>query len=102
MYFNGMPYLGKGAWDGTYNGFSTEKVFIDTEQLRHIGIFGCGTFLCQFYLSGVPRDRLVFQGENSHRIAPKGSMVVGPSPPCHCHCDGNCENCRCARKRKSA
>ncbi len=25
MYFNGMPYLGKGAWDGTYNGFSTES-----------------------------------------------------------------------------
>ena len=78
------------------------KVFIDTEQLGQIGIFGCGTFLCQFYLSGVPRERLVFLGENGYRIAPKGSMVVASSQPCHCHCDGNCENCRCAQKRKIA
>ncbi len=87
--------LGK-MYDGKGN------VIIDTEKLENVRILGCGTFRFQFYLCGVPCDRLFFKGENGYFIAPRGSRVLHSSPPRPCGCDGNCDMCRYVPEKKIA
>jgi hypothetical protein len=93
---------GSSAWelihllDAQYNGHG--RVHIDTGRLRTVCPFGCNTFQCQFYLSRVPADRLLFKGEKGHALAPEGSRVVVAPRPHRCQCDGNCKHCHCAAR----
>ncbi len=93
----------KAAWEfirflfKNYDGRG--NVFVDTENLRHVGIYGCGVLYCHLCLSGVPADRVFFKGENGYRIAPAGSNVVACFPKNRCRCKGHCQNCRCSREK---
>ncbi len=75
-----------------------KQVVIETGNIQHICPFGCSTFQCQINLSRIPKDRLYFQGEKGHVIAPEGSNIVEDTHQKKGPCGRNCANCRCNPK----
>ena len=89
---------GNSAWElfnlinDTYN--DQRQIVIETEKLRNICPFGCSTFQCQMSFSRIPRERLFFQGEKGHVIAPEGSNIINVSGHHQGPCTGRCRDCR--------
>lgn len=95
---------GNSAWElfnlinDAYSGQG--QIVIETGMLRNICPFGCSTFQCQMSFSRIPRERLFFQGEKGHVIAPEGSNIINVSGHHQEPCSGRCRNCR-YRPRKT-
>lgn len=76
------------------------RIFIDTKDLDHVHPFGCGVFKCEWKNRTIPVNCLFIKGKKGFEMAPNGSKVIISAIKSPCGCNGNCQNCHCAAKKR--